>query len=106
MNVGSGGGGPAKVPISTVVIPVAGTQPYNGETCNVYAVDVQSSNGVAQPNVSLTPPTGVYVNPSTISVPSTGAVSFNVYIPTTLNGGVSVTMSEAGYANSAVQIRS
>jgi hypothetical protein len=101
-----GGGGISKVPISNVVIPVAGTQTYNGQTCNVYAVDVQSSNGTAQSNVSLTPQTGVYVDPSTINVPAEGAVSFSVYVPTGLNGGVSVTAGESGFQNTSILIRS
>ena len=105
MDLGSGGGGVVKVPISNVVIPVAGLQTYNGQTCNVYAVDIQSSNGAAQ-TVTLTPQTDTYVDPSTVNVPAEGAVSTHVYIPTSLNGAVSLTASESGYLNLPIQIRS
>ena len=98
-------GGPVKVPISGQSTFVSVTN-YNGVNCNQYSLAISSTDNAAHNGVSLTPPASCYVNPSNVNVPSTGSVTVNVYIPTTITGPESVTASATGYANNTLQVQS
>ena len=95
-------GVPIKVPISAPVTNL-GTVNYNNQNCTNYLLQISATNEMAQ-SVTLTPPSGVYVVPTAVSVPASGSVNANVYVPTSKTGAVTVTASETGFDNRAIQV--
>src|ERR1700722_3355991 len=81
--------GPAKVPISCAVAN-DGEGIYNSQAVTVYSFQVSSPSGNVINNVTMTPTSGAYISLNEITIPASGSVGLYVYVPTTLQGSVSV----------------
>ena len=97
-------GGVAKVPINCYVNNMGGYS-YNGTNCTQYNVQIQSSDGASH-SISVAVPSGIYVNPTSATVPATGYVYVYVYVPVGNSGSVSMTASSSGYTDHEVPIKS
>ena len=99
----SGGGGIARVPISGTV-ESQGVATYSGINCNTYNMDLSSSSGAAY-NATLSVPDGCFVSPTGVTVPATGTTQVTVYVPTSSNASVALTVNATGYNANTVSVR-
>jgi hypothetical protein len=97
-------GGPALVPIATTAGQSAGTAVYNNTNCNVYTVQVSSTNGSAQ-TVGMIAPENCWVSPTSLTVPAAGSATLTVYVPTSINGHLDATATETGFTSRYFTVR-
>ena len=76
---------------------------FGGENVTVYPFQVSSSNGAAI-NVTMTPTSGATVSLSSLQVPASGPIQLYLYVPTTLQGSITVTCGSSGYESSVIPI--
>jgi hypothetical protein len=99
----SGGGGVTRVPISGTV-QSQGVATYSGINCNVYNVALSSTSGDSVA-VTFSVPTGCFTDPTGMTVPDTGSAQVAVYVPTSNNASISLTINKSGFSSATVAVQ-